>query len=68
VTAAVRRLRSKAPLASARAAEQIDRAETTALAEGLPLELAHVKEIFSTEDAYEGLASLGTRRPVFKGR
>jgi enoyl-CoA hydratase/3-hydroxyacyl-CoA dehydrogenase len=68
VTAAVRRLRSKAPLASARAAELIDRAETTALAEGLRLELAHVKEIFSTEDAYEGLASLGTRRPVFKGR
>jgi len=30
--------------------------------------LDHLSEIFSTEDAYEGLSSLGRRRPEFKGR
>ena len=68
VADAARRLRSKAPVALRLAAELIDRGEHTTLDEGLRLEMAHIREIFATEDAYEGLASLGTRRPVFKGR
>ena len=37
------------------------------LHEGLHMELEHLVEIFSTDDAYEGLSSLGTRKPEFKG-
>ena len=36
--------------------------------EGLQLELSHLREIFATKDAYEGLSSLGKRPPVFHGR
>ncbi len=68
IATALLRLQSKAPLALKLAAELIERGETMTVDEGLQLELAHVREIFSTEDAYEGLTSLGTRRPVFKGR
>jgi hypothetical protein len=32
------------------------------------MELAHLDEIFATQDAYEGLSSLGVRRPEFHGR
>ena len=62
---AVTRVSSKAPIALRLAAELIDRGATLPLDEGLRLELAHVREIFSTKDAYEGLSSLGKRPPVF---
>jgi len=58
----------KAPVALRLAEKLIDAAETTELAAGLKMELDHLSEIFSTEDAYEGLSSLGRRRPEFKGR
>jgi hypothetical protein len=32
------------------------------------MELDHLLEIFTTEDAYEGLKSLGKKPPVFAGR
>jgi len=38
------------------------------LSDGLKLELSHLKEIFATEDAYEGLSSVGKRFPKFSGR
>ena len=38
------------------------------LRDGLAAELAHLVEIFSTRDAYEGLSSLGKRAPVYEGR
>ncbi len=58
----------KAPIALRLAEKLIDAAATTELAAGLTMELDHLREIFSTEDAYEGLSSLGRRRPEFKGR
>ena len=58
----------KAPVALRLAEQLIDAAGTVELAAGLKMELDHLKEIFSTEDAYEGLSSLGRRRPEFKGR
>ena len=58
----------KAPVALRLAEKLIDAAGTTELADGLMLELDHLTEIFSTADAYEGLSSLGRRRPEFKGR
>ena len=65
---ALERLRRKAPMALRIAAELIERSKSTPLDEGLQLELSHLREIFSTKDAYEGLSSLGKRPPVFQGR
>ena len=39
-----------------------------AIEQGIAMELSHLDEIFSTSDAYEGLSSLGKRRPVFTGK
>ena len=58
----------KAPVALRLAEKLIDAAGITELDDGLTMELDHLREIFSTEDAYEGLSSLGRRRPEFKGR
>jgi enoyl-CoA hydratase/3-hydroxyacyl-CoA dehydrogenase len=68
VAKAVKRLGNKAPIALRLAAELIDRGAALPLDEGLQLELAHLREIFSTRDAYEGLSSLGRKPPVFEGR
>ncbi len=57
----------KAPVALRLAEKLIDRGSKQSLSKGLQMELDHLKEIFSTADAYEGLSSLGRRRPVFKG-
>jgi hypothetical protein len=34
----------------------------------IEIELGGLHDIFASEDALEGLSSLGRRRPVFKGR
>lgn len=61
-------LRAKAPLALSKAMDLIDQGERLELNEGLELELAGLKEIFSTADARIGLESVIKReRPVFKG-
>ena len=65
---AVKRVGSKAPIALKIAEQLISEGESLSLEEGLQSELEHLTEIFSTSDAYEGLSSLGTRAPVFKGR
>ncbi len=65
---AVTRVSSKAPIALRIAGDLIDRASTLPLEEGLRLELSHLREIFSTKDAYEGLSTLGKRAPVFVGK
>ena len=65
---AVKRVGSKAPIALRLSARLIDAGLNVPLADGLKLELDHLKEIFSTKDAYEGLSSLGKRPPVFEGR
>jgi len=65
--ASEKRLGYKAPLALRFASDLIDRGEGTPIDEGIAMELSHLEAIFSTADAYEGLSSLGKRRPVFKG-
>jgi enoyl-CoA hydratase/carnithine racemase len=65
---AVEKVRRKAPVASRLAERLIEEGARTNLADGLAMELAHLEEIFRTEDALEGLSSLGARRPVFHGR
>jgi len=65
--ASEKRLGYKAPIALQLASELIDRGEGTPIEQGVALELSYLEQIFSTADAYEGLSSLGKRRPVFKG-
>jgi enoyl-CoA hydratase/3-hydroxyacyl-CoA dehydrogenase len=57
----------KAPLAAIAADELIKLASTTTLADGLAAEMRVMKRIFSTQDAYEGLSTIGKRRPAFRG-
>ena len=68
VAQARKRLATKAPIALRMAADLIDRGVDLPLQQALDLELAHLVEIFSTKDAYEGLSSLGKKRPVFAGQ
>jgi len=65
---AVKRIGSKAPVALRIASELIDRALDVSVDDGLALELSHLHEIFATNDAHEGLSSLGRKPPVFTGR
>jgi enoyl-CoA hydratase / 3-hydroxyacyl-CoA dehydrogenase len=65
---ALKRMGSKAPIALRIAAELIDRSVDLPIDKGLELELSHLEEVFSTKDAYEGLTSLGKRKPIFEGR
>jgi enoyl-CoA hydratase/3-hydroxyacyl-CoA dehydrogenase len=59
----------KAPIAIKLANKIIDEGSKLELKEGLELELSHLEEIFSTQDALEGLNSVIKRqRPVFKGK
>jgi enoyl-CoA hydratase/carnithine racemase len=68
VVRALIQMRRKAPLALALAEQIIDRGLTMPLSEGLDLEFAHLAEIFATEDARVGLASVGGPAPQFAGR
>jgi enoyl-CoA hydratase/3-hydroxyacyl-CoA dehydrogenase len=63
----VKKIGFKAPVALRLAAELIERGAQGSVADGLQLELEHLKRIFGTKDAYEGLSSLGRRRPEFTG-
>ncbi|MDH3591650.1 MAG: 3-hydroxyacyl-CoA dehydrogenase/enoyl-CoA hydratase family protein [Planctomycetota bacterium] len=67
VQKAVAKVGQKAPLALRLAEKLIGEGARGSIAEGCKLELAHLREIFLTKDAYEGLSSLGRRRPEFKG-
>jgi len=58
----------KAPLAMQAADDLIKLAATTTLAEGLAAETKGLKAIFSSKDAYEGLSTLGVRRPNYRGQ
>jgi enoyl-CoA hydratase/3-hydroxyacyl-CoA dehydrogenase len=64
---ALKQVGFKAPIALKLAERLIDEGGAVPLADGLKMELSHLIEIFNTADAYEGLSSLGKRRPVFKG-
>jgi enoyl-CoA hydratase/3-hydroxyacyl-CoA dehydrogenase len=65
---AVKKVGAKAPVAIRLSAKMIREGAKGSLKDGLAMELAHLVEIFSTEDAYEGLSTLGRKRPEFKGR
>jgi enoyl-CoA hydratase/3-hydroxyacyl-CoA dehydrogenase len=59
----------KAPIAIKLANQIIDEGSQLDLEKGLEVELSHLTEIFSTEDALEGLNSVIKRqRPAFKGK
>ena len=58
----------KAPLALKLADEIIDAQQGKPMAEAVEIELGRLSEIFSSEDALEGLSSLGRKRPAFKGK
>ncbi len=59
----------KAPIAIKLANKIIDEGSRLNLNDGLELELSHLSEIFSTQDALEGLKSVVMRRrPIFKGK
>ena len=58
----------KAPLALKLADEIIDAQQGKPMAEAVEIELGRLAEIFSTQDALEGLSSLGRKRPEFKGK
>lgn len=65
---AMKRVSFKAPIALRLAGKLIESGSKVSLDEGLEMELAHLTEIFSTKDAYEGLSTLGKKTPVFEGR
>lgn len=62
------KIKYKAPVATRIADRLIREGAKVSLAEGLAMELSHVDEIFATKDAYEGLSSLGKKRPEFTGK
>jgi enoyl-CoA hydratase/3-hydroxyacyl-CoA dehydrogenase len=64
----MKRVGFKAPIALRLAGKLIESGAKVTLEEGLDMELAHLVEIFSTKDAYEGLSTLGKKAPVFEGR
>ena len=57
----------KAPLALKIGNEIIDQQAGKSMEEAVEIELDRLNEIFSTDDALEGLSSLGRKRPEFKG-
>ena len=65
---AVKKVGDKAPVAVRLSTKMIREGAKGSLKAGLAMELAHLTEIFSTADAYEGLSTLGRKRPEFKGR
>jgi enoyl-CoA hydratase/3-hydroxyacyl-CoA dehydrogenase len=65
--ASEKRVGFKAPIALRIASDLIDRGAGKPIEQGVAMELSHLEEVFSTADAYEGLSTLGKRRPVFKG-
>ena len=57
----------KAPLALKIADEIIDAQVGKPIAEAVEIELGRLHEIFSTADAFEGLSTVGRKRPEYKG-
>jgi len=60
-------IKRKAPIAIKIANMLIEEGYTKKVNEGIELELANLEKIFATKDAFEGLTSLGRKRPEFKG-
>jgi enoyl-CoA hydratase/3-hydroxyacyl-CoA dehydrogenase len=62
------RVKHKAPIACRLADAMIRTGARDGIDAGLAQEGAHLAEIFASADAFEGLTSLGKKRPEFKGR
>lgn len=65
---ALKHVSYKAPVAVRTACELIDEGYALSVNEGIELELERLETVFGSEDAMEGLTSVGKRRPEFKGR
>ena len=63
-----RQISSKAPLAVELANIILDATEGLPFEKAFELELERVGALFRTEDALEGIGSVGQRRPVFQGK
>ncbi|MGE4158972.1 MAG: enoyl-CoA hydratase/isomerase family protein, partial [Planctomycetota bacterium] len=61
------RVARKAPVALKLAEKLIEEGSKVSLDEGLRMELSHLNQIFSTKDAYEGLSTLGKKKPEWVG-
>ncbi|MFB3909988.1 MAG: 3-hydroxyacyl-CoA dehydrogenase/enoyl-CoA hydratase family protein [Candidatus Eisenbacteria bacterium] len=61
-------LRRKAPIALRIADQLLLGNAMRSRDDGLRAELDRLEEVFATRDAYEGLTSLGVRKPVYEGR
>lgn len=68
VKKSLKKLGFKAPLALAAADALLLAARDNTLAAGLAAETAGLQAIFSSKDAYEGLSTIGVRRPAFQGK
>ncbi|MDI6725623.1 MAG: 3-hydroxyacyl-CoA dehydrogenase NAD-binding domain-containing protein [Smithellaceae bacterium] len=60
-------LGNKAPLALKLANRIMDKQSRLSMDEGIEMELNNLKVIFATDDALQGLASLGRGKPQFRG-
>ncbi|MBI9087431.1 MAG: enoyl-CoA hydratase/isomerase family protein [Desulfobacterales bacterium] len=58
----------KAPMAIRLVNEIIDAQTGLSVADAAEIELSRLSEIFATEDALEGLSTMGRKRPAYKGR
>lgn len=65
---AAKMIARKAPIALRLANQIVDDGYELPLKEAVKEELAHLEEIFSTNDALTGLKSVGKGRPTFEGR
>ncbi|MBT7629259.1 MAG: enoyl-CoA hydratase/isomerase family protein [Desulfobacula sp.] len=61
-------LGKKAPIALKMANDIIDLQKGKTNKDAIEIELAHLEEIFSTQDALEGLSSAGKRKPNYIGK
>ena len=63
-----KKISQKAPVALKIAQQLMGQAASAPIEQGVEMELASLPEIFATEDARTGLASVGRTRPEFKGK
>ena len=67
-TGVKKKMSFKAPIAMRLADELMNLSVSLPIEEGIEKELSYLPTIFSTEDAKEGLLSVGGGRPSFKNK
>jgi hypothetical protein len=63
----MKRVGFKAPDRAPARGKLIESGAAVSLQEGLAMELSHLEEIFTTQDAHAGLRASGQKAPVFQG-